>query len=48
MPQTTREEMPFFSPTKNKWMLPVALLEEIEREEIASLTGFPLAVTLLL
>ena len=42
MPQTNREGTPFFSPTKYKWMLPLALLEEMEREENNVSGWFPL------
>lgn len=48
MPHTNREGTPSFSPTKSKWMLSLALLEEMERVEIVSLTGFPLAMAFLL
>lgn len=41
MPQTKREGTPSFFPTKYKWMLPLALLEEMEREEKSISDCFP-------
>lgn len=40
-PRTNREGTPPFFPTKYKWMLPLALLEEIEREENSISDWFP-------
>lgn len=40
-PQTNREGTPPFFPTKYKWMLPLALLEEMERAENSISGWFP-------